>query len=167
MKKHPVVQAKNNLIDVDLKSNIDYYAPLYVGSSFSLNHVVIDTTTSQTVIVGQNTKGGNQVPANYLETESETKAPIYTTSRRGTEEQARGNINLGSKIFNGDLWKEYMCLMQAKHKERKFSTGKYCVADFQFLLATTINGKLNANGVLGFGPGGGNRSFVRALKMHG
>jgi hypothetical protein len=54
--QHPVVQAKNNLIDVDLRSNIDYFGPLYVGSQFALNHMIFNTASSETVLIGQNSR---------------------------------------------------------------------------------------------------------------
>lgn len=80
--------------------------------------------------------------------------------------QATASVNLGSMHFSGNKFREYMCLQQIK-TNRKYSTGRFCVSDFEFILATSIIGKVEANGVLGLGPNGGENSFVQSLKMHG
>jgi hypothetical protein len=50
--KHPLVQADNNYIDIEVRENNDYFGPIYVGSQFSENHLIYDTMSDWTIIIG-------------------------------------------------------------------------------------------------------------------
>lgn len=54
---HPKVEAANNFVTMDLRNNIDYTGPIYVGSEFRENHLVYDTMSEWTVILGENARG--------------------------------------------------------------------------------------------------------------
>jgi hypothetical protein len=52
-----------------------------------------------------------------------------------------------------------MCLKQHRN-QRTEETGMYCLKDQQFLLATSVIGEFEANGVVGLAPSCGDESIV-------
>lgn len=48
---HPNVTALANTIEFDVRSNTEYFGPLYIGSEQLHNKVVYDTMSDWTVIV--------------------------------------------------------------------------------------------------------------------
>ena len=73
---HPVVQAAANTIDIDNRGNVDYFGPLYIGDDYKENHMIYDTMSDWTIIVGDNAKGSS-FPGNYDESASTTAKPSY------------------------------------------------------------------------------------------
>lgn len=56
-----------------------------------------------------------------------------------------------------------MCLKQNRNS-RTDETGEFCVNDMEFLLAHSVMGGFEANGVVGLAPSGGDNSIIEQLK---
>jgi len=52
-----------------------------------------------------------------------------------------------------------MCLKQARN-DRTDDTGSFCVGEMEFLVAESLIGDFEANGVLGLAPTGGKMSII-------
>lgn len=50
--QHPRVYADNNYIDIEVRENNDYFGPIYMGSDFSENHLIYDTMSDWTIVIG-------------------------------------------------------------------------------------------------------------------
>ena len=160
---HPKVLATANSIDLDIRNNADYNGPFYIGSSYKENHLIYDTMADQTIIVNDGAKG-SQFPGNYDKNQSESAIPVYFDANKSLIES--DHINLGSVLFNGQKYKEKVCLKQARN-ERTDDTGTYCVNDFPFVAADTVIGDFEANGVLGLAPSNSKDSIIYQLKSNG
>ena len=71
-----MVQANANTIDIDNRGNVDYFGPLYIGDDYKENHMIYDTMSDWTILVGDNSKGSS-FPGNYDETASTTAKMQY------------------------------------------------------------------------------------------
>jgi hypothetical protein len=54
---HPRVLADNNYIDIEVRENNDYNGPIYMGSDFSENHLIYDTMSDWTIVMGIDSDG--------------------------------------------------------------------------------------------------------------
>lgn len=73
----PRVGIAANMIDIEVRGNSDYFGPLYIGDDYRENHMIYDTMSEWTIVVGDNTKGSD-FPGNYDEKQSTTAKPYYT-----------------------------------------------------------------------------------------
>ena len=122
-KNHPRVKASANTIDLDVRGDNDYYGPLFIGEEWNENHLVYDTMSDWTIIVGDATSGSS-FPGNYDVTESQTAKTVYYDAAKTTVETA--TADLGSVSFNSLKFTEQMCLFQRRN-DRTTLTGKWCV----------------------------------------
>lgn len=60
-----------NFISLEVRSNVDYYGPLFIGSQYREERVIYDTASSH-VMVGHLLTQGLQLASNYEIEESET-----------------------------------------------------------------------------------------------
>ena len=161
---HPHVEAAANMIDVEVRGNTDYFSTLYVGSHFDENHMVYDTMSDWTIVVGNHARGSS-FPGNYDENESETAKKV-TRNLEGSNRALTASVDLGTVDFMGRVYKETMCLKQLRGDRTK-ETGTFCLDDQEFLLATSMIGRFDANGIVGLAPTGGIKSIVEQLKHSG
>lgn len=77
-----------------------------------------------------------------------------------------GSVNLGKYAFTGQKYKDQMCLRQTRNDRTQFSGG-YCLPSMEFLMANSVIGDFEANGVLGLAPSGPITNYVQALKENG
>jgi hypothetical protein len=110
---HPKVQMAANMVDLQVRGNTDYFGPLYIGDDYRENHMIYDTMSDWTIIIGDNAKGSN-FPGNYNEKESTTAKPFMFKYGNDTLVQTQ-SVNLGSVDFNGEKYKEQMCLKQHRN----------------------------------------------------
>ena len=65
-------------------------------------------------------------------------------------------------VFNAEKYKDQMCLKQLRNM-RTDESGSFCVKEQEFLLAKTVIGDFEANGVLGLAPGDNPNSIINSL----
>ena len=106
---HPKVLANRNFIKLDLRNEVEYSSAIFIGSQFSMNHLLIDTMSEWTIVIGNSDKVSM---SNYDADLSYTKKDVMTKARTNDDEEIPETkiSNLGSVIFNGEVKKEYMCL---------------------------------------------------------
>lgn len=74
-KDHPRVEASANVIDIEVRSNNDYYGPLFIGSDFAEQKVIYDTMSKYTVVVNEGA-GNKGMLGNYKYQDSNTSEEI-------------------------------------------------------------------------------------------
>ena len=157
-----MVTASADTIELDNRSNNDYFGPIYVGEYWRKQEVIYDTMADWTILVGEYTEGDKAIPSNYDNVISNSSKPVYKDEATRTRDVKV--INMGSYWANGKEYEERMCLQQEGSDE----TGRFCVNDFNYILADSINGNLMANGVLGLAPTTHfDQSFIWHLKRAG
>ena len=62
------------------------------------------------------------------------------------------SIRMDHTIFNGNFYKDQMCLIQNQERERKFDTGIMCVNNSVFLAVNEVFSQYQGNGFIGLGP---------------
>jgi hypothetical protein len=161
---HPRVQADANLISMDVHGNNDYFGPIYTGSNFDFSKVKYDTMSKWTFLVDVSTD--SDVPGQYNVSNSASAAPIM---KKNDEESVQKieTIDLGSVDIQGKVYTDKFCLYQVGREEKTDASGKLCAKDLEFIVADSITGDLNAEGVLGLAPNNDNRSFMKKLKENG
>lgn len=127
-----------------------------------------------TVVVASDALGSS-FPGNY-QTENSTTAHYepstwHIVSKNSStnevkKEIATDSVNMGAFVFKGQRWYDQMCLKQMRY-ERTKASGTFCVDSQEFLLATSVDGEFNANGVVGLAPSGSSKSYVQSLKKNG
>ena len=73
---------------------------------------------------------------------------------------------MGGYTFLGERWTDQMCLKQQRDN-RTLASGSYCVKNQEFLLASSVIGGFNANGVIGLAPTGSSLSYIENMKKQG
>ena len=102
------------------------------------------------------------MPGNYDSLLSDTSKAVL--NHKG--EIATKTVDLGSVIFSGEKYYDKMCLSQ-KQNDRTDLSGHFCVLAQEFILAKSMVGGIDANGVLGLAPSLSNNSYVGSLKREG
>ena len=41
-----------NMVDVQIRGNTDYFGPLFIGDDYRENHMIYDTMSEWTIVVG-------------------------------------------------------------------------------------------------------------------
>lgn len=68
-------------------------------------------------------------------------------------------INQGTVDFNCEVYTDQMCLKQMRNM-RTETTGTFCLKQHPMLVAYSIVGEFEANGVVGLAPGDGDNSVI-------
>lgn len=161
---HPVVEMAANTIEIQVRGNSDYFGPLFIGDDYRENHMIYDTMSDWTIVVGDNSAGSN-FPGNYNEKLSTTARP--QTYGYNNETMLKDEaVNMGTVNFSGFQYKDQMCLKQMRNI-RTDNTGSYCLKEHKFLLANRVFGEFEANGVVGLAPSGGDNSIIEQLYNSG
>lgn len=118
---HPRVRGSANQVTLQFKENSFYRGDLYVGSEFAHTYVLFDTRTKWTGVVAAGAEGAGVVSSYDLQ-DSTTKVGV---NRDDAGEPEAKSLSLDSTRFDGDLYREQMCLYQVG-EGRTLATGSLC-----------------------------------------
>ena len=104
----PIVKASADTIELDTRSNNDYFGPVYVGEYWRKQEVIYDTMADWTVLIGDSTEGDQAIPSNYDNVISNSSKPVYQD--KDTRTRKTEVMNMGSYWVNGKEYTERMCL---------------------------------------------------------
>lgn len=80
-RSHPKVEGSANFISLEVRSNSDYFGPLYIGSEYREERVLFDTASSWVTVSNIRTKNA-EIMSNYDIGESTKANPVYMDSRK-------------------------------------------------------------------------------------
>lgn len=98
-------------VDLDVRGNVNYYGPLYIGSEYKETRMIYDTTSHWVVVEAQNTP--NAMITAYDVDSSRTAQPQFIDRERGQYEDV--SLGFGSVDFSGYKYTENMCLYQPRN----------------------------------------------------
>ena len=149
-KDAPRVKASANVVDIDVRSNNDYYGQLYTGSDFAESRVIYDTMSKYTIVVNEGVRNNYGVIGIYNQEDSHTMREVMATDD-GRYNPVILQYNLGAYEFIGKELKDQMCLYQTMN-DRSMDYGRMCVNSLNFIAAESIVGEFSASAVLGLAP---------------
>ena len=48
--KHPIVKGAANFVSLEVRSSVDYYGPLFIGSQYEEERVIYDTASANVMV---------------------------------------------------------------------------------------------------------------------
>ena len=108
-RRHPTVQTNANQVDLDFLMDSDYLGHLYVGQDYlSDEYVIYDTRTKWTGVNHRTVEGGSLPASMYDPMDSNTSEPVNPDPSTGTPQPL--TLKLDDNLFDGNLYKDQMCL---------------------------------------------------------
>ena len=75
--------ASANVVDIDVRSNHDYFGPLFVGSGFSESRVIYDTMSDWSVVLTEDSNSAVMSNYNYKDSTSAKAVRNITNEEQG------------------------------------------------------------------------------------
>ena len=98
--KKPKVLARGNSINLECRSQTEYYGPLYVGSDNERLHMIYDTSSQWTSIALMDTKNID-MPSMYNIVDSSSAKLVSKTGEDGRQDKL---VNFGKNEFVGTVY---------------------------------------------------------------